>query len=146
MRSGGTAAEAYVCGDREHPGLRGRVWFIPQADGVLVEAEIWGLPAEPGPGFFGFHIHEGGNCGGKGFANAGGHFNPGGQEHPRHAGDLPPLLGCGGRAYLAVKTNRFRIGEIIGRTVVIHSRPDDFRTQPSGDSGSRIACGVIHGL
>ncbi len=63
--------------------------------------------------------------------------------HPDHAGDLPPLLSCGGRVYLAVLTCRVRIPEILGRTLVVHSRPDDFRTQPAGDSGEKIGCGVI---
>ena len=50
---------------------------------------------------------------------------------------------CCGRAYLAVRTDRFRVQEIIGRTVVIHSDPDDFRSQPAGNAGTKIACGVI---
>lgn len=60
-----------------------------------------------------------------------------------HAGDLPPLLSCQGNAYLSVKTDRFSVNEIIGRTVVIHSNPDDFHTQPAGNAGKKIACGVI---
>jgi Cu-Zn family superoxide dismutase len=60
-----------------------------------------------------------------------------------HAGDLPPLLACNGEAYLAVLTGRFRVKDVMGKTVVIHSRPDDFRSQPSGDAGEKIACGVI---
>lgn len=58
-------------------------------------------------------------------------------------GDLPPLFVGNGRAWGAVLTTRFRVEEVIGRTVIIHSQADDFRTQPAGDSGSRIACGVI---
>ena len=108
----------------------------------MVVADINGLP-ETEAGFYGFHIHEGCNCRGENFANTGGHYDPEGREHPNHAGDLPPLLSCRGKAYLAVMTNRFRPEEIIGRTVVIHSKPDDFRSQPSGDSGEKIACGVI---
>lgn len=74
----------------------------------------------------------------------GGHYDPRGGLHPLHGGDLPPLLSCGGRAYMAVLTDRFSIREILGRTIVIHGKADDFRTQPSGDSGEKIACGVIH--
>lgn len=63
--------------------------------------------------------------------------------HPKHAGDLPPLLECKGQAYLSVKTDRFTVDEIIGRTVIIHSDSDDFSTQPTGNAGRKIACGVI---
>lgn len=135
-------AAAWVRGDADHPDLRGRVTFTPLCDGTLVTADICGLP-ESEAGFFAFHIHEGGDCRGAGFPDTKGHYNPGNMPHPMHAGDLPPLLSCGGTAHLAVKTGRFRVREIIGRTVIIHAHPDDFKTQPSGDSGSKIACGVI---
>ena len=105
-------------------------------------AELSGLP-ESETGFYGFHIHEGGNCRGEGFANTGGHYDPAGQPHPNHAGDLPPLLAWGGNAYMAVLTGRFCPEEVIGRTVVVHSRPDDFHSQPAGNAGQKIACGVI---
>lgn len=74
---------------------------------------------------------------------AGGHFNPGGKPHPFHSGDMPPLFGCDGMAYSIFLTNRFTPDEIVGRTVIIHLNPDDFTTQPSGNSGEMIACGVI---
>lgn len=120
----------------------GTVRFCQKQEGVLVTAEIRGLP-ESETGFFALHIHEGTDCSGVGFSDTGAHYNPTGAFHPRHAGDLPPLLSCSGRAYLSVLTNRFRLGDILGRTVVIHSLPDDFRTQPSGAAGEKIACGVI---
>ena len=66
-----------------------------------------------------------------------------GCPHPCHTGDLPPLLAWDGRAFLIVRTGRFRLADVIGRTVVIHAMPDDFATQPSGHSGEKIACGVI---
>lgn len=72
-----------------------------------------------------------------------GHFNPGDKPHPFHSGDMPPLLGCDGIAYSIFLTNRFTPDEIVGRTVIIHLNPDDFTTQPSGNSGEMIACGVI---
>ena len=121
---------------------RGTVKFYPQSNGTLVVADISGLP-ESETGFFAFHIHEGGDCGGKGFSNTGNHYNPENVPHPRHAGDLPPLLSNRGRASMAVVTGRFRVQDVIGRTVVIHSHPDDFHTQPSGGAGEKIACGVI---
>ena len=136
------AAIACVHGGDAHPDLHGTVRFIPRKNGTLVVAEISGLPAAD-TGFFAFHIHEGGNCSGLGFPNTGSHYNPDDRDHPLHAGDLPPLLSSGGSAYLAVMTDRFRIKDIIGRTVVIHSGSDDFRTQPSGNAGNKIACGVI---
>lgn len=73
----------------------------------------------------------------------GGHFNPGNTLHPNYAGDLPTLLGNQGRAYILVLTDRFRVSDILGKTVVIHGDPDDFHTQPAGNSGMKIACGVI---
>lgn len=118
-------------------GIRGKVHFFPQFPGVMVTAEIYGLP----DGFHGLHIHEGFDCGGVDFANTKGHFGTG--QHPFHAGDLPPLLSCGGKAYMAVRTERFQICDAVGRTVVIHSQRDDFTTQPAGDSGVKIACGRI---
>ena len=135
-------ALAQLRGDREHMGLRGAVRFYQLPGGILLEAEVMGLPNN-GSGFFGFHIHEGADCTGTGFAAAGGHLGGKFAPHPQHAGDLPPLLSCNGRAYMTVMTDRFSIREILGRTVVIHSSPDDFKTQPSGDAGRRIACGAI---
>lgn len=120
--------------------VRGTVRFLQRRDGVLITAEITGLPQT---GFFGFHIHEGKSCGGPKFSETGSHYNPQNTAHPEHAGDLPPLLSAGGKAYLSVLTNRFSLAQVMGRTVVIHSEPDDFTTQPAGNSGEKIACGVI---
>lgn len=133
--------EAAACIQGEN-GLHGKVKFFPHCNGTLVVADICGLP-ESETDFFAMHIHEGGDCRGEGFPDTGSHYNPKGEGHPEHAGDLPPLLSCGGKAYLAVVTDRFRIKDVIGKTVVIHSHPDDFKTQPSGGAGSKIACGVI---
>lgn len=137
--------EAVAClsGGSEAPELSGTVRLCSSQGGVLVIADVRGLPRQDGSRFFAFHIHGGEDCGGEGFAHTGGHFSPAGAPHPEHAGDLPPLLGCGGRAFLAVFTDRFRVRDVVGRTVVIHSQPDDFRTQPSGNAGSKIACDVI---
>ena len=133
--------EAVACVSGEGK-LCGCVKFYAAGCGCLVAAEIRGLP-ESDTGFFAFHIHEGGDCGGTDFSDTGGHFNPEKQAHPRHAGDLPPLLLCGGGAYLAVLTDRFSVADVIGRTVVIHGGADDFHTQPAGNAGTKIACGVI---
>ena len=136
-------ARADIEGGQEAPELRGEMQFFQRSDGVLVTAQVFGLPTDSASGFFGLHIHEGDSCGGADFGDTGGHYDPAGVPHPRHAGDLPPLLSCQGRAYLAVLTDRFTVADIIDRTVVIHSGSDDFRSQPAGDAGAKIACGVI---
>lgn len=141
-------ASAHVRGSEKYPDLSGSVTFTQMRAGVLVTAEIRGLPAgeKRGRGFFGFHIHSGGKCSGNAkdpFADALGHYDNADYPHPYHAGDLPPLLGNSGYAYMSVFTDRFTVREIIGKTVIIHSKPDDFTTQPSGNSGDRIACGQI---
>lgn len=139
---GRPGAIAYIRGSDQAAGLQGVVRFYDTARGTLVTAEIYGLP-ENGTGFYGFHIHEGGSCEGTGFSDTGGHFNPGAAAHPGHAGDLPQLLYCKGLAFLAVLTDRFRVQDVIGRTVVIHAHGDDFTTQPAGNAGQKIGCGVI---
>ena len=142
-------AWAAVRGSEEHPGLLGTVKFFQTPAGVLVLAEVWGLPMPDGndTGVFGFHVHEGRDCGdnaaGSEFGNAGGHLNPQNLPHPRHMGDLPPLLSRRGYAWSAFVDGRFTIRDILGRTVIIHAGPDDFTTQPSGAAGKMIACGVI---
>lgn len=136
-------AVARIKGGAEAPQLTGWVQFYQESDCVLIVARIFGLPRESNTGFFGFHIHQGDNCSGTDFSGTGGHYNPTEQAHPKHSGDLPPLLVCRGNAYLSVRSDRFSVKEIIGRTVVIHSDPDDFRSQPAGNAGKKIACGVI---
>ncbi|MBQ7922946.1 MAG: superoxide dismutase family protein [Clostridia bacterium] len=137
------SAVAYVHGGRDAPELTGEVWLYQKRESVLVVANIEGLPSNNTSGFFALHIHEGNHCTGIDFADTGNHYNPAGSPHPRHAGDLPPLLSCEGRAYLAVMTDRFRLADVVGRTIVIHNGPDDFKSQPSGNAGEKIACGVI---
>ena len=136
-------AVAQIQGGREEPQLSGCMHFYQESGCVLIVAKISGLPKESKTGFFGFHIHQGESCSGTAFSETGSHYNPDDQPHPKHAGDLPPLLACQGNAYLSVKTDRFSVNEIIGRTVVIHSNPDDFHSQPAGNAGTKIACGVI---
>ena len=141
-------AFAHISGSPEYNSIKGIVRFYKTIYGVLVNAQISGLHvgdtcASP---IFGFHIHEGESCSGNAddpFAYAKTHYNPKSCPHPYHAGDLPPLFSANGYAYSAVLTDRFTVDEIIGKTVVIHSSPDDFTTQPSGNAGRKIACGVI---
>ena len=136
-------AVAEISGGTEAPQLSGCVRFYQESGCVLIIARISGLPRESKTGFFGFHIHQGAVCSGNDFSGTGSHYNPTDQVHPEHAGDLPPLLRCRGNAYLSVRTDRFSVKDIIGRTVVIHSEPDDFHSQPAGKAGKKIACGVI---
>lgn len=143
-------AAAAITGSESYPGLSGTVRFYQTNQGVIVCAEISGLPQADLPcreRIFGFHIHTGSDCGGNmddPFSDAMSHYNPKDCAHPYHAGDLPPLFGSGGLAFCAFLTSRFSVEEVIGRTVIIHDHPDDFTTQPSGGSGTKIACGVIH--
>lgn len=142
-------AYALVYGSKAYPDLKGNVWFYHAWNGTLVLAEVMGLPKGQGVcggKIFGFHIHEGSSCTGNSndpFADTKGHYNPGNCQHPEHAGDLPPLFGNDGYALSMFYTDRFVPEEAEGHTVVIHDMPDDFHTQPSGDSGMKIACGEI---
>ena len=101
----------------------------------------------------GMHIHEGGDCGADGM-NAKGHFNPYGKPHAnyasaeRHAGDLPSLKANNkGRAKVDVELDIITLGSgpgnIVGRSLIVHADTDDHKTQPTGNAGGRIACGVI---
>ncbi len=141
-------AIANIKGSNNYPDLHGVVTFKQMPKGVLVTAEIYGLPYENecNSGIFAFHIHSGTSCTGNAtdpFADADGHYNPNECPHPYHAGDLPPLFGNHGYAYMSVLTERFNVKEIIGKVIIIHGQPDDFKTQPAGNAGVKIACGKI---
>lgn len=142
-------AVAVVNGSRDYPDIRGTVSFYQTGVGVLVSVQMTGLPRAESAcrvPIFAMHIHSGGSCTGNEsdpFADALTHYNPRGCPHPYHAGDMPPLFGANGRAFCAFLTNRFTVAEVIGRCVIVHGSRDDFTTQPSGDAGTKIACGVI---
>jgi Cu-Zn family superoxide dismutase len=139
-------AVAAVRGSSMAPNLSGIVRFFDTPAGVRVDARVRGLPKNA-TGFYGFHLHEAGECAPPDFSGAKGHYNPSGKGHPLHAGDFPPLLATRAMdAWLAFVTTRFSVREIIGRSVVIHMNRDDFTSQPAGDSGPRIGCGVIREL
>lgn len=146
LRSRKPQASAEITGNSDFPDLKGTVAFYPAPyKGVIVEAELYHLPysMEGNPyAFFGFHIHEHGDCS-DAFQNTGGHYNPENAAHPFHAGDMPPLMSNKGYAWMAFFDERFTISEIIDKSVVIHRMPDDFTTQPAGDAGEKIGCGVI---
>ena len=130
--------------------VSGTVSFVQTGDVVLVEARVTGLT----PGLHGFHVHEKGNCTAPDASSAGGHFNPGGMAHggpggsPRHAGDLGNLeADSSGAANYRAEVTGISLGtsddSIIGRAVIVHEKADDLSTQPTGDSGARLACGLI---
>ncbi len=149
MLRGRPDAWAVMCGSEKYPEISGIVRFFDTPLGTMTVAEISGLPQGSGEcdaPVFGFHIHEGNSCVSNTtdpFSNAGMHYNPHGCPHPYHKGDMPPLFGANGYALGAFLSTRFSVEEIIGKTVIIHSSFDDFKTQPGGNSGTKIACGVI---
>ena len=146
---GRAQATAVIAGSKAYPAISGTVGFYQTKRGVIICAEIKGLPQNASPcheRIFGFHIHKGTDCGssrGDPFSDTMSHYDPNNCAHPYHAGDLPPLFGSNGFAFSIFLTNRFSVEEVIGKTVIIHDHPDDFTTQPSGNSGTKIACGVI---
>lgn len=146
LRANKPAAVAWVTGNSQEPQISGLVKFYDTPyDGVLVEAEVFGLPnhsEQNSTEFYAMHIHENGDCS-EDFIHTGNHYDPAGQPHPGHAGDLIPLFSNQGYAWCSFYDKRFTIGEILGRSVIIHAMPDDFMTQPSGNSGAKIACGII---
>lgn len=131
-------AGANISGNSTNPEIEGEVLFYEVYGGTMVVASVKNLP--DGNGFHGFHIHDGSSC--MPMAE-GGHYNPTGQPHPQHVGDMPPLLADDGTAYSAFYTKRFYPEDVVGKVVVIHAGPDDFRSQPSGNPGSIVACGEI---
>lgn len=139
-------AIAWVNGSEQYPDLSGAVRFYHTSyGGVLVEAEIFGFPNNNLPGssnFYAMHIHESGDCSDH-FSHTGQHYNPQNALHPDHAGDMPPLLGNEGYAFSIFYDKRYTIQEIIGRSVIIHEKPDDFTSQPAGNAGDKIGCGTI---
>lgn len=142
-------ARAKISGSGEYPEIHGCVRFYSTPYGTLVAVEVHGLPMALEPckdPIFAFHLHDGNTCTGNfrdPFAETMGHYNPEDCPHPYHAGDLPPLFGNHGYAFSVFLTDRFCVREIIGKTIIIHSAPDDFNSQPSGNSGEKIACGVV---
>lgn len=142
-------AKANIKGGKQYPNINGIVYFKETKKGVILTAKINELPQAKNNckgRFFGFHIHSGSECSGNmndEFANVGVHYNPNKCLHPFHVGDLPPLIENDGYAYMSVLINKFKVSDIIGKVIIIHDMPDDFTTQPSGNSGKKIACGII---
>jgi Cu-Zn family superoxide dismutase len=136
-----------------HPAKDGKVegtlTFTREGTGMKVSGRISGLAA----GTHGFHIHEFGDCSAADFSSAGGHYNPTGHQHSgpadakRHIGDMGNIeAGADGVATVDYTDERLRFEGahgILGRGVIVHANPDDFKTQPTGNAGGRVACGVI---
>lgn len=126
----------------------GRVAFTQKEDGILVEAELYGLA----PGKHGIHIHEHGDCGNSAEA-AGGHFNPtmashgGAAMQMSHEGDLGNITAdAKGHGRMSVMDRWLKLSGdhgILGRSIIVHAQEDDLVSQPSGNAGSRVACGLI---
>lgn len=145
MHDNSPQALALVYGSNKYPDLKGTVRFYQTPyEGILIAAEFYHLPSEntDSPSFYGFHIHENGDCSDD-FAKTGSHYNPLNQPHPKHAGDMPPLLSCNGYSFMTFYAEQLTISQVIGKSVIVHEKPDDFTTQPSGNAGNKIACGVI---
>ncbi len=129
--------------------VAGTVTFTKEADKIRVVADITGLK----PGKHGFHIHEYGDCTADDGSSAGGHFNPDNENHGaptdsvRHVGDLGNIeAGEDGNAHLEITDSLLSFSgphSIIGRGVIVHGGEDDLTSQPSGNAGPRVACGVI---
>jgi len=133
--------------------VAGRLTLIPLDDGVRITGAVTGL--EPGS-VHGIHVHENGDCSAPDASSAGGHFAPLGKPHgapgeASHVGDLGNITANDrGVANVTVRAVQARLGshaptDLTGRAIVVHADPDDLESQPSGDSGARIACGVIAG-
>ena len=129
----------------------GTVNFTTVGDKVRVEANLSGLKPNAEHGF---HIHEKGDCSSGDGMSTGGHFNPLGKPHgphagmERHAGDLPSLMSdAAGNAKLSVTMDVISVSagatSVVGKGMIVHRDPDDYKTQPTGNAGPRIACAVI---
>ena len=129
----------------------GEVRFVQSGDQVLVSGEVRGLKPN---GEHGFHVHEKGDCSSGDGMSTGGHYNPGGRRHgahgrgEHHTGDLPSLKADAyGVARFSFSSSSIALGsgsnDIVGRGLIVHRDPDDYTTQPTGNSGPRLACAVI---
>lgn len=148
-------AVAILQGAPDHPKVSGTVRFLEEGDHLWVVARITGVDK---PGSYGLHLHENGQCtpdpaGSKHFSRAGGHFNPTGAPHAclgaarHHAGDLGNVVFMSdGLGRIEVATEMLALSgpnSVIGKAIILDAGPDDCTTQPSGNAGARLACGVV---
>ena len=155
MSSGGTASKAMPTATAQLKATQGNaangtVRFTQDGSHVNVRVQLSGLTPNQEHGF---HVHEKGDCSAPDGMSAGGHFNPGGHPHgpqnaAHHGGDMPALKAdAAGNAQASFQMDGVSIGTgvdgLLGKGVIVHAKPDDYTTQPTGNSGARIACGVI---
>jgi superoxide dismutase, Cu-Zn family len=150
-KSAGPSAQAELKSTQGNT-ANGWVRFEQSGSQVLVTAEVRGLKPSSENGF---HVHEKGDCSAPDATSAGGHFNPGTKPHAhygqgeRHAGDMPNLKAdANGVAKYSFSSDTLSAASgaansVVGRAVVVHRDPDDYKSQPAGNSGPRIACGVV---
>lgn len=129
--------------------VKGKIEFIQLTDGIRIIGDVTGLK----PGEHGFHIHEFGDCSAPDASSAGGHYDPEHVRHggpldlPRHVGDLGNIVADeSGNAYYEAVNHLMRMDgseSIIGHSVIVHEDRDDYVSQPTGNAGPRLACGVI---
>jgi Cu-Zn family superoxide dismutase len=147
---GGQKASAAL-ESRSGSSTKGTVNFVAQGHHILVTGNISGLRPNAEHGF---HVHEKGDCSAPDATSAGGHFNPDGKPHgmpgsgSHHSGDMPNIKSdANGNAVYSARISGLAVDAgkngIIGKSVVIHRDPDDYKSQPAGNSGPRIACGLI---
>jgi Cu-Zn family superoxide dismutase len=143
-------AVANLTGTKGHEKVTGTIEFVEKDGGVLVTAHVEGLT----PGDHGFHIHEKGDCSAPDGASAGGHFNPSSHKHgapdaaEHHEGDLGNLTADkDGKADKTMTLTDVSLGDgansVVGKGFIVHEKKDDLTTQPTGNAGARVACGVI---
>lgn len=147
-------AYAQILGSDYAPNLKGKVIFRDIPGGVEVCVEVTGLPeyqqatdTSPQIGPHGFHLHVSGSCEiedpSSPYTSAGEHYNPDNSPHGNQAGDFPVIFSNNGYSRMCFYTNRFSVFDIINKAVIIHQSPDDYKTEPAGNSGKRIGCGVV---
>jgi superoxide dismutase, Cu-Zn family len=148
---GGSAATAVALQSRSGSSVTGSLQLRDSAAGLRITGEVRGLKPDAEHGF---HIHEKGDCSAPDAASAGGHFNPAGAPHGRmgagahHAGDMPNIKA---NAQGVAKVDQTVAGVTLaagpngaaGRALVVHRDPDDYSSQPAGNAGPRVACGVV---
>lgn len=130
--------------------VTGTINFVQTADRVRVSGSVSGLKPDSEVGF---HIHEAGDCSSGDGMSTGGHWNPdstphGPQAAPHHAGDMPSLVAdASGNAKASFSLDGVTVApgpkSVVGRGLIVHKDPDDFKTQPTGNAGARVACGII---